>query len=841
MTDADFRREDRRDRGGRNRGHHNNRKRRHQVGTDEDDYDGPRKHHRPYVEPTIAKLRRELLSIADSAVKLPEDEARDIARLLGDNFEEDELSTEFFNTFIQLVVEQPFKIPFAAAIIFYANDSKPEVATEALNRTAERMQQVLNAGQWKEFKLLLRFFACLQSLFEGDGVFTILQQLFDSAVDLQSANENDVVGLELVKIILLTLPYAMVSGGSRLQAQVSELLQKTDIVASMRLPIESLVQSYSGHSEEKPPPYHSVIGLLQEQLQDEEKTGWKFSCIPRFSRPVPRNLDGETLPSAPTMHPFPTITIPSPVNPGPKPLFPEAYFSLYADQEVESVPGTNNIASLLFRDAIVDTIDQLDFNRTAVGKFLIDLDCYWQTETFVKRGTAFDKLRDVADKSTWKPEDVVVDAVFSQIFKLPNPEHKLVYYHSLITETCKIAPAAIAPSLGRAIRFVFKYVDDMDLELVNRFVDWFSHHLSNFEFRWKWAEWMDDLNRSDLHPKKAFLITALDKEIRLSFAKRIRSTLPEEYHVLISEGKDKDKPDFKYDDDATPFAAEGKTLFTQIRKKAPDADIQETINTIHTKAAEQGIGDVLVPSTDALVTSICCVGSKSLSHVLSCINHSKDRLLSISQNSEAARRQIVASVVGYWKDQPGVAVNIVDKLLNFSILAPITVVQWALCDHLGAGEALTEGWVFEMVSNTVTKVTNRMRQIALARLQKGIQQEQIIMVEETLTKERESMRELFNVIKDSVKAVAEGAADTLIEKSGSGELSAEDAELIRAWGKRWYTVFVRKAQVEESVVGEEAVEARLRLLSAEAEPAAEPMHEGNGVAAEAANGDDEML
>ena len=90
------------------------------------------------------------------------------------------------------------KIPFVAAIVFYGNINKPEIATEALKRTSERTQDFVNAGQWKEFKLFLRFFACMQSLLQGDGVFTILQQLFDSVVDLQSANENDVGNLSII-------------------------------------------------------------------------------------------------------------------------------------------------------------------------------------------------------------------------------------------------------------------------------------------------------------------------------------------------------------------------------------------------------------------------------------------------------------------------------------------------------------------------------------------------------------------------------------------------------------------------------------------------------------------
>jgi nuclear cap-binding protein subunit 1 len=90
------------------------------------------------------------------------------------------------------IIEQPFKIPFVAAVALYGNEIKPEIAIEAMKRVGDRAQQALNAGEWKEFKQLVRFFACLQPLYADDGVFTLLGQLFDTVVDLQSANENDV-------------------------------------------------------------------------------------------------------------------------------------------------------------------------------------------------------------------------------------------------------------------------------------------------------------------------------------------------------------------------------------------------------------------------------------------------------------------------------------------------------------------------------------------------------------------------------------------------------------------------------------------------------------------------
>ena len=295
--------------------------------------------------------------------------------------------------------------------------------------------------------------------------------------------------MELVKIILLTIPYVMASSATGFEDQALALLDKTDIIASTPHALEALVNPYPGNGEEDFEEPQSVIGLLQKQLQGEAAKSWELTCIPRPWN-IPREEDDTDTSALATKHALPGVFIPSPVAPGLRVRLPEIYLSVYADQDIETVPPPSNVASLILRDSLIDTINILDYNRNATARFLIDLDCYFSTDTFVKRATQFDKLRNIEEGySTWKPEDVAVDAVFSQLLQLPMPDHKLVYYHAVLTEACKIAPAAIAPSLGRAIRWLYKNVVDMDLELAHRFMDWFSHHLSNFGFTWKWTEW----------------------------------------------------------------------------------------------------------------------------------------------------------------------------------------------------------------------------------------------------------------------------------------------------------------------------------------------------------------
>lgn len=298
------------------------------------------------------------------------------------------------------------------------------------------------------------------------------------------------LGLELVKIVLFTLPYVMSSPATGFEPQASALLEKTDIIASTPHALVDLVNTFSSE-ENTAAAGPSVISLMQSQLQSEASQGWELRCLPRPWKGVQEIDSGEQKPwEVLTKVPFPEINVPNPVPNGARPLFPEVFLSVYANQEVDTVPPLSDISSSLLRDALVDTINLLHFNRVATAKYLIDVDCYFTPDTFVKRATPFDRMRDLAGESqAWKPEDVAVDAVFSQLYQLPTPEHKLIYYHSVLTECCKIAPAAIAPSLGRAIRFLYNNLDTMDLELSSRFLDWFAHHLSNFGFTWKWSEW----------------------------------------------------------------------------------------------------------------------------------------------------------------------------------------------------------------------------------------------------------------------------------------------------------------------------------------------------------------
>ena len=141
-------------------------------------------------------------------------------------------------------------------------------------------------------------------------------------------------------------------------------------------------------------------------------------------------------------------------------------------------------------------------------------------------------------------------------------------------------------------------------------------------------------------------------------------------------------------------------------KTDEEGPIQQVLDEVSSLAEAQGV-DGAIAAVDVFVTCICHMGSKSLSHILSSIEKHRKRLLAVGNESELARRQIITSVMSYWAYHPGQAVNIIDKLLNYTIVTPQSVADWALSDQLDRGRALARPAVWEMVWATMNKVSRR--------------------------------------------------------------------------------------------------------------------------------------
>lgn len=160
---------------------------------DDEDYDqGFRNQRQRQEAPPGTRIKKGLIDIAEDHGRLPHEVAGNLAKLAADNYADEYVRDTFVSVSLMLVTEQPFKIPFVAAVVLYANAEKSEMAVDVIDRVGKQLQVALKDGQWREFKLLLRFLACLSQLFEADGIMPILDELFSRAVDMQTASSEDV-------------------------------------------------------------------------------------------------------------------------------------------------------------------------------------------------------------------------------------------------------------------------------------------------------------------------------------------------------------------------------------------------------------------------------------------------------------------------------------------------------------------------------------------------------------------------------------------------------------------------------------------------------------------------
>ena len=133
-----------------------------------------------------------MLGIAESPLKRIEDEISSIAKTVCDNYDDEELRNSFYELTLQLVVEQPFKIPFVAAVVLIANTIRQDLVKEILSRAAAGINNAIAKGEWREVKLYMKFLGSLQGLLEGDGIFPVLQDILSKAIDLQTENNEEV-------------------------------------------------------------------------------------------------------------------------------------------------------------------------------------------------------------------------------------------------------------------------------------------------------------------------------------------------------------------------------------------------------------------------------------------------------------------------------------------------------------------------------------------------------------------------------------------------------------------------------------------------------------------------
>lgn len=497
-----------------------------------------------------------------------------------------------------------------------------------------------------------------------------------------------------------------------------------------------------------------------------------------------------------------------------------------------SVPALGTPTSVVLRAMVLDLMDLFVINRKECAHVLWTLPNWLRRGTFDGQTFAGQGLFGDADDAwheqgdgPWSLEDLVLESAVSCMLVLPTPPQLELYYTSLLREVVTLAPQQVAPSIGRTIRRFYAASGEglVQAEVLRRIADWFSVHLSNFNFTWAWTEWLDDASRPWPHPRRALARRIVELEVRLAYYDRIKGTLPPELEASVLPPTEP-VPVYVYADPTHVHHALAMQLLQSLKAKASvqvvQADLQSYQQSILAPATDvPDTEDEALAETpadaerivrDLAVQTLLNAGCRSFSHLLNVMERYHELLRSLSQTPDA-RLSILESTAQFWSNSPQWVLIVCDKLLQYRIVEPVDVVRFVFTSEPGrtnspfalAGQSPEWGptrrdwssfhwWTIlrltvDKILGRVTQLTRRVQELQRqidandgASSAPGAADEAKVHLDTVLLEQRKVLVMILTQLVHHIQALPVAALDD----------SADSAVWQGWWLREWYRAFV---------------------------------------------------
>ncbi|KAI9492847.1 armadillo-type protein [Zychaea mexicana] len=691
------------------------------------------------------------------------------------------------------VSELPAKAPVYGTLFGLLNLSSHELVGKLMYEVNDMLKQAVADADWFKFKQLLRFYGELVNAnvilptSYCDLISTILSALDESN---QPRRRLDCI----IYVILSTLPWSGKELSERNGGQLDEILNRIESYMNRRgeIPNRDILRRYrSGSHDDKQRDELMHLWSLVKELRDK---GWDVPLLPKPYQWFDKEF------SSTLQHDIPSIETPKHTDSVAyiKPSRPLRVNVDESGKSLPNVPDHDGLEYFILQDIIMDTIHIFESNRKECSKYLLAIGNNFEPGKFGSNTQQQDSENDrmEEDQAGWNLADVLIENIFSQMLDVPSAPYREVFYTCVLAELCRADSASFPMALGRAVKVIFDNIEDMDTACIYRFSPWFAHHLSNFGFQWDWAAWQSSLSLDPAHPKVCFIRETLEKDIRLSYYERIKSTVPEPFHALIPSQPP--GPDFEYENGDHPLHDSAKEVINGMKSKKSSDDIQAILERFKEEQGSQGAdGQEQTKLTHELfVQAMLLVGSKSFSHVLNVVERYLEVLRFVNATPEA-RVHTVHVVATFWKHNSQFLGILLDKLLNYRVIDPSSVIIWAF--EKQQLEHAERAFVWEILQNTLNKVVTRVAQVKskLESCQQMHTENEAKRANETLTEmaQAEAQQELdtLRLMENSLSTVTREQKEVFIvayqkfvqvlQERLTSSTSGPDVEL--TWTYRW--------------------------------------------------------
>lgn len=364
----------------------------------------------------------------------------------------------------------PEKLTVYSCLVGVMNARNGGFGNAFLQSLWTHLHRCLSRGQFTHVQRIVRFICDLlnSKVISAESLLNLLGTLINTACgdsETSSERRSDF----FVYIVLSSLPWC---GRALHECRPQALTQLLNTIyeyvdassgkrKKLHLPLLQVWTAPEPHLQE------DYLDCLVEQIRNLVADDWNESQIPR-----PYHSFDSVLCEADT-HSFPQLELLTAdeeesnelVYPLPKVVFRMFDYTDVPDNHI--LPGSHSIERYLIEDQLNNLINTYYLERKVCALYLVN-------------HKALPNM----------PLDyIIVEVIFGQLFTLPNPPHIELFYGALLIELCKMNPSKLPQILAQATELIFDRLPTMKAICIERYINWFSYNLSNFQLRWSWNYW----------------------------------------------------------------------------------------------------------------------------------------------------------------------------------------------------------------------------------------------------------------------------------------------------------------------------------------------------------------
>lgn len=576
----------------------------------------------------------------------------------------------------------PEKLTVYSTLVGLLNARNYNFGGEFVEAMIRQLKETLKANLYSEALYLVRFLSDLVNCHVIAAPSMVA--MFENFVSVTQEEDIPQVRSDwYVYAVLSSLPWVGKELYEKKDVEMDRLLSQIDAYLKRRQ--KTHVPMLQVWSAEKPHPQEEYLDCLWAQVQKLKKDRWQERHILRpyiaFDSVLCEALQHNLPPFTPAAH------CPAAQYPTPRTVF--RMFDYTDAPEGPVMPGSHSVERFVIEENLHCIIKS-----------------HWR-----ERKTCAAQLLSYPGKNKIPLNYHIVEVIFGELFQLPAPPHIDVMYTALLIELCKLQPGSLPQVLAQATEMMYMRIDTMNTTCIDRFISWFSHHLSNFQFRWSWDDWADCLTQDIEKPKPKFVKEVLEKCMRLSYHQRIVDIVPASFSALIPA----DPISFyKYAEESSsslPGYALASTVGNAIKNRASNEEILIVLKDVPNPNQDEDDdeGDGFNPlKIEVFLQTLLHLAAKSFSHSFSALAKFHEVLKTLTDSDEG-KLHILRVLYEFWRSHPEMISVLVDKLIRTQIVDCAAVANWVFSPDMA--HDFTRFYVWEILHSTIRKMNKHVQKI----------------------------------------------------------------------------------------------------------------------------------